>query len=434
MILLIKLGTFGFATFSDARLSHRKLCGFVGSGTAQIWRSQQRWQQSGRLQMNAASFGAAYEWLAKERDGSEKGPVSSILWFDPTSHFTTIARETWGEERLPLYPLGASYVPSGALQKLNNVEPRNIRMAQDLKEKKWDGRFCVALMASDTGRVATVGTVMRIVEMDEQYGYDGTLSRIVVQCIAEELVEIVSLENPEAWKKEKRLLKSNEYLVARVRSMPKEKSSGNDQENDDGVCVDSYEAHHIVQELIDDYEAVRSMYCNTQGVADTELPPFAVDAVKKLPAWNLTELSDSKQFWKAAEIWQTLCYTVREGHKSTLHANINEIMISEAIKKGGPLKLPVHRTDLSRDIQQRLERMEEEAAREFIELGLDPCLDFQALISTPTHKDRLRILKKMVASERQRLEAKQRLKPIFMKPNNDKKKRNKWQDKDNSFE
>jgi hypothetical protein len=80
--------------------------------------------------MNAASFGAAYEWLAKERDGSEKGPVSSILWFDPTSHFTTIARETWGEKRLPLYPLGASYVPSGALQKLNNVEPRNIRMAQ----------------------------------------------------------------------------------------------------------------------------------------------------------------------------------------------------------------------------------------------------------------------------------------------------------------
>ena len=88
-------------------------------------------------------------------------------------------------------------------------------------------------------------------------------------------------------------------------------------------------------------------------------------------------------------------------------------MIAAAVEKGGPLRLPVRRRDLPDEVCARLKKMEEGAEREYLALGMDPCLDFQALLSCPSPYTRSRHLAFMITRERRRLEAKESLKVMF---------------------
>ncbi len=100
---------------------------------------------------------------------------------------------------VPLYPLAACYLPTGQHQ-LRNIEPRNLKMANDLGI---GGRFCVVCSAVDTGRIAAVGTMFRILHMDPQTDpVSGQLLRILLTCEAEDLVNIRAIQNPKAakWK------------------------------------------------------------------------------------------------------------------------------------------------------------------------------------------------------------------------------------------
>ena len=301
-----------------------------------------------------------YEWLAKEKaEMSGDNPVGRIRWMeiissngssadndaasiDPTSS----GNDTSSSDllQLPLYPLGAVHIPSGHIQTLNNMQPQNIRMANDLtsdNDSHFNGKFCVTLKAADTGRIAAIGTLMKVVSTEEQRSYDGSLLGIRVQCIAEGLVEISEIVNPQCWTKEKRLKKSDEYLVANVRQI----NEAYDLQSEADVVNAIYS---VANRLADDFAVVRSMYACKDGVAANELPRWAVDAVQSnlphLLAQNFTALEQS--FWRAADVWQSLCNTVREARRSELQSEVNEITIDAAIKKGGMLKLPVHRTDL----------------------------------------------------------------------------------------
>ena len=133
-----------------------------------------------------------------------------------------------------------------------------------------------------------------------------------------------------------------------------------------------------------------------------------------------------------------LCYTVRECRRSILQANVNEIMIEAACRMGGPLTLPVKRTTLPEDVQRTLFHLEQEASDDFISCGMEPCLDFQALIgmvpSSPLDESdisveerdelmmrRILCLGTMVAREKDRLETKEKLKDMFEEKDGDKK-------------
>jgi hypothetical protein len=149
---------------------------------------------------------------------------------------------------------------------LNNIEPQNIQMAQDLLVKNEQSttatannmndnnnilknpRFCVVLRAMDTGRIASISTILEIVNATEQYEY-GTLkiSRIQLTCRAQQLVKIVKVVNGQGWT-EKRVLRSNEYLRAKVRPITTadDESSSSTDENIETTTTtttttDSYE-------------------------------------------------------------------------------------------------------------------------------------------------------------------------------------------------
>ena len=333
---------------------------------------------------HAFLLNTAFEWLAVERSMDNK--YGNFSWFNPSDR--SVSDHDDNEEIMPLYPLGATYLPSMTNHTLINVEPRNIQMVQDLKE---GGRFCVTLAASDSGRLASVGTVMRILEL-EPHECEGEIKRVIVKCCAERLVDICGILNPKAANLERRLLHPRDYLKARVR-----------QREVDAQRFAPVECGAIVAKILNDYHWVRTAYLN--GVGTREIPPFALEHLSHaLPEWNVEDLSNDLGFWDAALVWQTLCYTVREGRQINLSADRNELMVAAASAKGGPLKLPIHVADLSPADRFRLQELERQAQSDFLAMGLDPCLDFQVMIAMSSFKDRLEFLSKLISRERRRLE------------------------------
>jgi len=334
---------------------------------------------------HAFVLNTAFEWLAVERSMDKK--YGNFSWFIPSDRPDSQAEDNDTGEVMPLYPLGATYLPSMTNHTLNNVEPRNIQMAQDLKE---GGRFCVTLAAADSGRLASVGTVMRVLEL-ESHEREGVVNRIIVKCCAEELVDICGIVNPEAADLERRLLLPRDYLKARVHL----------REVEVEPCT-PVECEVIASEIINDYQWVCSAYLD--GVGTQELPPFALDHLATaLPDWKVEDLCTERGFWEAALVWQTLCYTVREGRQIILSADRNELMVAAASAKGGPLKLPIHVADLSPADRFRLQELERQAQSDFLSMGLDPCLDFQVMLAMNSFKDRLQFLSQLVSRERRRL-------------------------------
>jgi hypothetical protein len=343
----------------------------------------------------------AFEWLSEQRYNNDA--YNHIRWMDPSSSHQeegeSLSKATTETTQMimPLYPLSATYLPAHDVNHtLNNVEPRNVQMALDLMESK-DRRFCAVLCAADTGRIATIGTVLRILEAEVQE-YDGNIARIRLTCQAENLVEICEIDNPEAFSREKRLRRSQEYLKARVRYIETSPPIGGVTNDDD----DFPEA--TISELAESFNLVKIMY--QLEIGSKEMPPSTLSKLgAELSSWSDETFDSERSFWQAAQEWQSVCYTIQQAKQAMLSTERNEIMIAAASAKGGPLKLPIHLEDLSPEVRREIQSMEVEAQGQFCELGMDPCLDFQAIISLPSRMKRITWLSRMVARERHRLEA-----------------------------
>lgn len=92
----------------------------------------------------------------------------------------------------------------------------------------------------------------------------------------------------------------------------------------------------------------------------------------------------------------------------TLAANRNEQMVAAVLAqnngRGQPLQLPIHLEDLEPSNRRLIQEMEWQAQTNWLQLQLDPCIDFQVLLALPTLRDRVEYLAGMVRRERIRLE------------------------------
>jgi len=321
--------------------------------------------------------------------------------------------------QVPLYPLPAVYLPTGQSinYTLNNIEARNIQMALDLQQLKDANRdpwFCVVLRALDTGRLTKVGTLMRMVDRDIQYhtengngngnghdSHDNTLwpRKIVVTCVAERLVDIQSVENPASLTLEHRLRHPKEYARATVTTTRNELSDFN-------ISTECLRA--LQEQASNEYETVRQFYTRDDGAFD-DLPLFGnwTDSLPILSPDSFAKThfnSNNYSFWTSALVWQSLCHTIREGHQRLLASNRNEMLIVAAMKKGGPLKLPVRIEDVEPDDQLMVRELERSLQHDWEKLQLDPILDIQYLLELDTHEQRLAHLVHLIQRERKRLE------------------------------
>lgn len=282
---------------------------------------------------------------------------------------------------------------------------------------EWENAlFCASLRARDTNRIATVGTVMQLLDTEDRSivgarTWPGdvlpTLNRVVANCRAVGLVDILSIEQREC--------KEDEYLIATVKfhKSPREVSKdGDGNRATNGESTDQQDS--LARQVVEDYQTVRSIYINSQSLASNELPKFARSAVQTLPTFDANVVSDESEFWKLVETWQMLCNTIRQSKRTSLQSIVNEISVTIAMQAKGPLELPVKRKNLPVEVVRQLEDMEEKAAQDFILLGMDPVMDFQEIISMQNHADRVEKLATMVRRERQRLEAKESLIRAFL--------------------
>jgi len=244
---------------------------------------------------------------------------------------------------------------------------------------------------------------MRVADLEQH-----NPGKIMTTCIPEHRVNIINIENRHILLKENRLHGTTEYLIANVETFEE-----NDFSKENNADLEQFTAI-----LASDYAAVREFYTKVDGVASRELPPFAAKAIENMPLLTKADFKNVTSFWYAAEAWQTMCNTVREARRAILRCDINEIMIGAAIKQGGPLNLPVKREYLPFEVRRKLQAIEEDSMRDFHALAMDPCLDFQTILSSTSHLNRVKILGSMIARERQRLEAKESLKSLFIDDNN----------------
>ena len=307
-----------------------------------------------------------------------------------------------GEMILPLYPLPAVYVPSGesVTYTLQNIEPRNIQMAVDLTKTQPPSarRFCTTLRLVDTGRMAQRGTILRVTDMEVKSLENGEIQKVVLTCEAEDVVDIVTVENMDAADLEYRLRRPREYLKALVRRV----STIRREKDHNKMPNDSHPTRDLCLKVARDFNRVREYL--VEGFGTDDLPPFARKSLSEaLPLLKESDLVPSASFWNIVYLWQTYAYTVREGYQQKLASDRNELLIAGALRQEGPLNLPVHITDLFPEDRQRVVELEQRIHQEWIDTGLEPVLDFQRLINLQSDEQRLSHFSEMVARERGRL-------------------------------
>ena len=250
---------------------------------------------------------------------------------------------------------------------------------------------------------------MQIIDTDDLYGCRlrsgesnnemPALNRVVANCRAVGVADVLSIEECG--------YKDDDYLVAKVIVRDNDRQAMTESESDDQL--DS-----VARQMIFDYQTVRSIYINSQSLASNELPPFARSAVKTLPTFDDDIIHDETKFWNMVETWQMLCNTIRQSKRSKLQSIVNELSVTVAMQAEGPLELPVKRKNLPLSVQKQLEDIEQSASRDFMELGMEPVLDFQEILNMRRHMDKVEKLASMIQRERSRLEAKESLIRAFL--------------------
>lgn len=344
---------------------------------------------------------------------------------DSQQHF----KQQFTYTHMPLYPLPSVTVPDVTNHNVTfwNVERRNIRMVLDLEEKamitpQFDQLMCVVLQAKDTGRIASIGTVVRILHIEKELRHDNTLSdvhtgrttnyrRIIVTCVPVGIANKIDVINPIASTREHRFRYPDEYLIAAIQyrniSNFKEDMMMND-ESMMSICSQIQSNLHIVFLLY-----------RTNRIVTHNWPPVMISRIQSMADFDdsgvlvglnsLTsdsQIFTSTEFWTIVQLWQSLCETVRAVHEMMMISERNEFMVDAAIRNslGGPLQLPVHMEDLLPSQRRNIEQRESAAQQQWVQLQLDPCIDFQILLSLQKDNDRYYYLSQMIVRERRRLE------------------------------
>jgi hypothetical protein len=381
--------------------------------------------------LSAHQLTTALEYLWEERisNSDSNDDYQYISWLDiADTNTTTTTTSDDTMLRLPLYPLSEVYLPSNNVNHtLNNVEPQNIQMALDIisgssSSSSLPPRFCAVLRSIDTGRVAKIGNILRIINSEKQKNFGGisggddddddddddynAIARICLTCQSEGLVEIIQIENGSGWK-ENRLRRSKEYLWAQVKPLVENDDDDENDEENEGNNVDRQSWKDVYITMREDFRIIKLMYQLELGADEFPLGMMLRlgDAIQEFPELDeITSTTPSCILWNFAQEWQSVCMTHKTGIQALLAAERNDRMVAAASAKGGPLMLPIHMEDLDPDSRWKIQQLDKEAQDMHEQSGMDPILDFQVLLGLPTTIQRFEFLAQLVSRERRRLE------------------------------
>jgi len=285
-------------------------------------------------------------------------------------------------DEVALYPVPAVYLPHSGSHTFVNTKAHTIALSLNETE------FCAVLRVKDTGRMATVGTMMEIVSTKMDKNPYGEIVRITMECNALEAVNLASICNPQSAEWLPRFHKSTEYLRARVCSRP------------------DIPMAPVPSDVQEDYATVRDQYL--AGLANEDIPYDSLVGFADLP-------HILANYTQATDLWQSICHTVCTGHDINLACRRNEFLCQNAFRPGQIRNLPVYPDDLNATAQQELKRIEQQAQTDWLAIDMDPVVDFQRLLERPSWKQ----LGRMMRRERERLEIKEWKPPPMEKEEED---------------
>lgn len=292
---------------------------------------------------------------------------------------------------MPLFPLGVTYLPFTE-PVLNIFEPRYRAMYNDIL---FNGarRFMVCNVDSETGRLAETGVIFYLDELKEVSEQTQDRVKYVTQHSVIGRVKLLKVLNPSV------AATRETYLKAEVEEVV---------DTDAGDAADEEE------------EAVRNLFNELVDVQSSlgEEPRFT-EAVKETVDFGRGESAESKGLWGTVLLWQQFLEQRASVVGQKMQREIQQEVVSylknndidnEKVNARGEMRLE----DLPEGLRAEIQSIQRRYREELEAMESDPYgLQFQAMVQTSSHKERLEVFRGIVDTERKRLAARQTLQSMF---------------------
>ena len=292
---------------------------------------------------------------------------------------------------MPIFPLGVTYLPYTTTV-LNIFEPRYRQMFNDIL-MNGARRFAVLNVDSETGRFAEVGVIFYLDELKEVSEQTQDRVKYIGQHSVKGRVQLKKVLNPSV------AATRETYLKAEVVELV---------DTDADESTESEEAG--LRELFSDLVDVQASL--------GEEPRFT-EAAAAAAEFGRGSGSEDKGLWGTVVLWQQFLEQrasvvgskmQREIQKEVVSYLKNNEIDSGKVNSRGEMRME----DLPADLRQEIQTIQRRYREELEAMEADPYgLQFQALLQTNSHVERLAVFRHILDTERKRLAARQTLQSMF---------------------
>ena len=292
---------------------------------------------------------------------------------------------------MPLFPLGATYLPF-TQPVLNIFEPRYRAMYNDIL---FNGarRFMVCNVDQDTGRLAETGVIFYLDELKEVSEQTQDRVKYIGQHSVIGRVKLLKVLNPSV------AATRETYLKAEVEEL---------------VDTDADETPEQAE------AALKELFCDLVDVqASLGEEPRFTEAVKETLQFGRGTSAEETGLWGTVLLWQQFLQQrasvvgqkmQREIQKEVVSYLKDNEIDSSKVNSRGEMRLE----DLPVDLRNEISSIQRRYKGELEAMEADPYgLQFQALLQSDSHAERIEVFRTIIDMERKRLAARQTLQSMF---------------------
>jgi len=314
---------------------------------------------------------------------SDSFPDPPIAWL-PALNSDSIMEEAGRDgEIYPLFPLGQNAYLPGTEHSLNIFEPRYRQLYSDIMES---GRkkFAVTMVDPETGRFAEAAVLFHLEDLKEVSQQTMDQVKFICSHKVVDRVRIRRVLNPKAWDDQ------STYLRVEVDPI-KDEDESNEYPSEEADLCNGFDS--IV---------------NLQS-ANQEEPRFSTSLRGAFATGG--KLSDER-VWTMASLIQTLS-NERVRVKAQLGSKTVEKKVMDFITKNGTVEPNEGVQDIPDYLRREIMLMTQSIQREVDGMMGTFSMPFQQLIQSGSKRERIGIMKRMLADEERRLRASASLRTVF---------------------
>eukprot|EP00746_Dinoflagellata_sp_MGD_P087762 gnl/MRDRNA2_/MRDRNA2_34784_c0_seq1.p1 gnl/MRDRNA2_/MRDRNA2_34784_c0~~gnl/MRDRNA2_/MRDRNA2_34784_c0_seq1.p1 ORF type:complete len:472 (+),score=79.74 gnl/MRDRNA2_/MRDRNA2_34784_c0_seq1:115-1530(+) len=366
-----------------------------------IHRIHHRWQEyslqhrrSDKMDRVRPAYAALPVGEADDEEVEESLGIPEVRWAPVIDPMSEDVEPKNGSTVMPLFPVGMSY-PLYSTPVLIIFEPRYRAMYNDIL---FSGarRFMVCNVESGTGRLAEVGAVFYLDELKEVSEQTQDRVKFVGQHRVIGRVKLLKVLNQKASSTRETYLRGEvEYL----------------EDRDEDTANSEAEVSQLWKDLID-----------VQAQLGQE--PRFTDSAKSNATFTRGTSMDDKGLWGTIALWQDFLkqravvlnqkmqQKIQQEITTFLKSNKDQISMDKVNDRG---ELSIR--DLPDPLAKEIKAIQRRFKDEFEAMVSDPNgLQFQVLLQSGSHAERLSVFRSILSKERQRLAAMATLKSMFKEP------------------